>query len=33
VIVGAALDDPVVCPRCAVRFVPDEEELIDPEDE
>jgi Zn-finger nucleic acid-binding protein len=26
-------DDNVICPRCKGRFVPDEEELVDPEDD
>jgi hypothetical protein len=26
-------DQPVVCPRCGERFNPEEEEIVDPEDE
>ncbi|MDR7543937.1 MAG: hypothetical protein QN120_06795 [Armatimonadota bacterium] len=32
-LVSASDDDEVVCPRCKGRFVPDEEELVDPEDD
>ncbi len=26
-------DDGVVCPRCGVQFTPQEEEIVDPEDD
>jgi uncharacterized Zn finger protein (UPF0148 family) len=26
-------EDGVVCPRCGTRFQPDEEEIVDPEDD
>lgn len=28
-----ATEDGVVCPRCGAKFTPDEEELLDPEDD
>lgn len=28
-----AEDEEVICPRCGTKFVPDEEEIVDPEDD